>query len=116
MIESGHDIYAKLAYPMLAIGLIGATGAIIGFILDKKALVVCGQAMVGAHLLMYLLLFNSWLLGSAGLSIVAGGCAYPSFKKKGRPFLWWFLLSAPIGVIYILTMGLWALYVLAHGP
>lgn len=73
MIESGHEIYARLAYPMLGIGLVGATGAIIGAIADKKALVVCGQAMVGAHLLLYLLLFNSWLLGLAGLSIVAGG-------------------------------------------
>ena len=101
---------------MLAIGLVGATGAIIGAIADKKALVVCGQAMVGAHLLMYLLLFNSWLLGLAGLSIVAGGCAYPDLNKKRRSLLWWFFLSAPIGVIYILAMGLWALYVLAHGP
>ncbi len=101
---------------MLVIGLVGATGAFVGVVAGKKVLVVCGQMMVGAHLLMYLVLINSWPLGIAGLAIVAGGCVYGDLAKKGRSFLWWFFLSVPIGVFYVLTMGLWALYVLKRGP
>ena len=104
---------------MLALGLIGALLAVVGAGMGRRRWVILGQAVVGAHLLwISVRIPHAWpvgvAMGVAGTAIATGGFLF------GGKDLWryvaWLVLSAPVGVVYVFTMGMWALYAMAKGP
>ena len=103
-------------YPALMLGMSGMACAVIGTWRNLRAAILVGHLIVSAHILMYSAIAGgTWWIGLLALSFFAAAFFWTPDPHSWKRMMW-LILAAPPAAVYLLTMGIWVLYILSHGP